>query len=43
MTVFEQYEKLEKTVAAYNPGADLTHIREAFDFAEKAHSGQKRR
>ena len=43
MTVFEQYERLEKTVREYNPGADLEQIRAAFDFAEQAHQGQKRK
>ncbi|MBU5625699.1 bifunctional (p)ppGpp synthetase/guanosine-3',5'-bis(diphosphate) 3'-pyrophosphohydrolase [Oscillibacter sp. MSJ-2] len=43
MTVYEQYERLEKTVAAYNPGADFQQIRAAFEFAEKAHTGQKRK
>ena len=43
MTVFEQYERLEQTVREYNPGADLEQIRAAFDFAEQAHQGQKRK
>ena len=43
MTVFEQYEQLERTVRQYNPGADLDQIRAAFDFAEQAHQGQKRK
>ena len=43
MTVFEQYERLEQTVREYNPAADLEQIRAAFDFAEQAHQGQKRK
>ena len=43
MTVFEQYEQLENTIREYNPGADLDHIRAAFDFAERAHQNQKRK
>ena len=43
MTVFEQYEQLERTVREYNPSADLDQIRAAFDFAERAHQGQKRK
>ncbi len=43
MTVFEQYERLEQTVREYNPGADLEQIGAAFDFAEQAHQGQKRK
>lgn len=43
MTVNEQYEKLEQTIRNYNPAADLTQIRAAFDFAEKAHRGQMRK
>ena len=41
-TVDEQYERLEKSVRAYNPqAADL--IRKAFEFARKAHEGQLRK
>lgn len=43
MTVQEQYDKLEETVRSYNPSADLTQIRTAFEFAEKHHEGQKRK
>ena len=39
MTIQEQYELLEKTVRAYNPGADLPQIRAAFEYAEKCHAG----
>ncbi len=43
MTIQEQYDHLEKTVRGYNPSADFTHIRVAFEFAQKAHEGQKRK
>ena len=43
MTIQEQYENLEKTVRGYNPSADFDQIRAAFEFAQKAHEGQKRK
>ena len=43
MTIQEQYELLEKTVRAYNPAADFVGIRAAYEYAEKAHRGQKRK
>ena len=43
MTIQEQYELLEKTIRSYNPAADFAHIRSAFEFADKAHEGQKRK
>ena len=43
MTILEQYENLEKTIRAYNPAADFAQIRAAFEFADKAHKGQKRK
>ena len=43
MTLEEQYELLEKTVRAYNPAADFAGIRAAYEYAEKAHSAQKRK
>ena len=43
MTVQEQYQQLEKTILSYNPGADIQKIREAFEFADKCHSEQKRK
>jgi guanosine-3',5'-bis(diphosphate) 3'-pyrophosphohydrolase len=43
MTIQEQYEHLEATVLAYNPAADVLHIRASFEFAEKCHEGQKRK
>ncbi len=35
-------EELLQTVASYDPTADLSRIRHAYDFAAKAHSQQKR-
>ena len=43
MTVLEQYELLEKTIKSYNSAADFAQIRAAFDVADKAHGGQKRK
>ena len=43
MTIQEQYDLLEKTVRGYNPAADFAQIRAAFEFADKAHEGQKRK
>ena len=43
MTIQEQYQQLEQTVLSYNPGADIQKIREAFEFADKCHNGQKRK
>ena len=43
MTVLEQYELLEKTIKSYNPAADFAQIRAAFEVADKAHGGQKRK
>ncbi len=43
LNIQEQYDYLEKTIREYNPGADLQQIRAAFDFADKAHAGQKRK
>ena len=37
------YEKLERTVREYNPGADFKQIRAAYEFAEKAHGDQLRK
>lgn len=36
------FEDLEKIILSYNPSADLTIIRKAYEFAKKAHSGQYR-
>ena len=43
MTLEMQYQHLEDTIRAYNPGANFDQIRAAFDFAETAHSGQLRK
>ena len=43
MTIQEQYDLLEKTIRGYNPAADFAGIRAAFEFADKAHEGQKRK
>jgi GTP pyrophosphokinase len=43
MTIQEQYDKLESTIRAYNPGADLRQIRTAYEFAAKCHQGQTRK
>ena len=43
MTVLEQFELLEKTIRSYNPAADFEQIRAAFEVADKAHGGQKRK
>ena len=43
MTLQEQYQHLEDTIRAYNPGANFEQIRAAFDFAEAAHAGQLRK
>lgn len=43
MTIQQQYDILEDTIRAYNPGADFDRIRAAFAYAEKHHEGQKRK
>ena len=43
MTLEMQYQHLEDTIRAYNPGANFDQIRAAFDFAETAHNGQLRK
>ena len=43
MTVQEQFDLLEKTIRGYNPAADFAQIRAAFEVADKAHGGQKRK
>ena len=43
MTVLEQFELLEKTIRGYKPAADFEQIRAAFEVADKAHGGQKRK
>jgi GTP pyrophosphokinase len=39
----ELYDNLQNTVMQHNPTADLGRIHAAFDCAERAHSGQKRK
>jgi len=43
MTLQEQYQHLEDTIRAYNPGANFEQIRAAFDFAQTSHAGQVRK
>ena len=43
MTTDQQYELLEKTIRGYNPAADFALIRTAYEFADKAHQGQRRK
>ncbi|MBQ7485277.1 MAG: bifunctional (p)ppGpp synthetase/guanosine-3',5'-bis(diphosphate) 3'-pyrophosphohydrolase [Oscillospiraceae bacterium] len=43
MTLEEQYQHLEDTIRAYNPGANFAQIRGAFDYAAAAHQGQIRK
>ena len=43
MTPLEQYQHLEKTIAEYNPSANFSQIRAAFDYADRAHNGQLRK
>ncbi|MHB9003621.1 MAG: RelA/SpoT family protein [Coriobacteriia bacterium] len=35
--------KIQSTVHAYNPGADLRGVEDAYDFAKSAHEGQQRK
>jgi len=37
-----EYNSLEKQILSYNPSADLSLIRRAYDFARVAHEGQNR-
>ena len=43
MTLQEQYEQLEHSIRSYNPAADFTQIRAAFQYADQCHAGQKRK
>jgi len=43
MTLEEQYQHLEDTIRAYNPGANFAQIQGAFDYAAAAHQGQIRK
>ena len=38
----KEFDNLLKRIKAYTPGADLTVVTKAFDFAKKAHAGHKR-
>ena len=43
MTLDEQFQHLENTIRAYNPGADFDHIRASYEFAKKQHGDQRRK
>ena len=43
MTIEESYLQLEDSIRAYSPNANFTQIRAAYEFAVKAHEGQKRK
>ena len=43
MTLEEKYLHLEETIRSYNPSANFTQIRAAYEFAAKAHEGQNRK
>ena len=43
MTVEELYQHLEESVRSYNPGANFSQIRAAFEYAAAAHEGQLRK
>ena len=43
MTIEEIYLQLEDSIRAYNPNANFAQIRAAYEFAVKAHEGQKRK
>ena len=38
-----EYRQLARTILEHNPGVDLGRIRAAFEVADLAHSGQRRR
>ena len=40
--LIERYQKLEETIFKAIPGADISRVREAFDFARTAHAAQMR-
>jgi GTP pyrophosphokinase len=37
-----QFDELLQTIVSYNPSADLARVRKAWEFADAAHTGQKR-
>ena len=39
----ERYQHLEDTILSYNPAADVTRVRAAYEFAAEAHKEQKRK
>ena len=41
--VEQAYKELAETILEHNPGVDLGRIRAAFEVADRAHSGQKRK
>ena len=43
MTLDQQFQHLEDTIRAYNPGADFDHIRASYEFAKKQHGDQRRK
>ena len=43
MTVEEMYQHLEQTIRQYNPGANFTQIRAAYEYAAQHHGAQKRK
>ena len=43
MTLDQQFQHLEDTIRAYNPGADFDHIRTSYEFAKKQHGDQRRK
>ena len=42
-TVWERYQELEETIRRYNPAADFSKIRAAFEYADLCHEGQRRK
>ena len=39
----QSYRELADTILEHNPGVDLGRVRAAFELADRAHSGQKRK
>ncbi|MDR1217808.1 MAG: bifunctional (p)ppGpp synthetase/guanosine-3',5'-bis(diphosphate) 3'-pyrophosphohydrolase, partial [Oscillospiraceae bacterium] len=42
-SIFDRYRHLESVIREYNPSADASRIREAFEYSNAAHSGQLRK
>ena len=38
----KEFESLLETIKGYNPQADLTIVKDSFEFAQEAHAGHKR-